>query len=615
MKTTQRISLILFALFLATILFFTGISRKKTQAPLAQNGKLDLRQSEFTDNALFRLDGEWEFYWMRFVDYDELTTATHGLTAAVPNTWKNYMIDGRKLDGEGYATYRLHVKTSLPAGTLLSVRLYNFSSAFELSVNGKLVAHAGKVGKNAAEEIGSYQPQLAVFTIPSSDFDLLFRVSNYHHASGGFWYSAYLGTPNAVRSYHESLQLREALILGGLLLFALFYLVTFLLRRELTYTLYFSLFCFSLAIAIDTVTQFLLLRLFPGLGLHVIICIWYSSVNWVLFFYIGYLDALFPSRVLKTMKRCYLILGVIMQIAFAIVPATFYTRYAALFNFFDISALAFVVLISANDARKGKPDALANVVSIAVTLAAYIHDILFWNYVISSAGEMLYIGFVVFLIIQMIIQAKRIQAFHEQQTAAELSFLQAQIKPHFLFNTLNTFLSISRYDIEKATTLLYDFSSYLRRCFDFDGSSQFVPLCNELELARAYAAIEKARFEERVEIHFEVPDDSEVLVPRLILQPVLENAVKHGILQRIEGGCVEVRIRQEADMLLFEIQDNGVGFSVQMNSAKKASGVGLSNIRSRLWKLYRERLLIESAAGAGTTVRWRIPLKKRRGRN
>lgn len=207
----------------------------------------------------------------------------------------------------------------------------------------------------------------------------------------------------------------------------------------------------------------------------------------------------------------------------------------------------------------------------------------------------------------------RLKQSADKSIASELAFLQAQIKPHFLYNAINTFVSISRYDVEQARRLLVNFSNYLRRSFDFKDSSQVVPLKHEIELARAYLDIEKAQFEERLEVCFEACDDEEVKVPILILQPVVENAVLHGVLPKREGGRLEVSIKRERKMLTFTVKDNGVGMEQEklrsVLERDSGSGVGLSNIDSRLKKLYGKGLQINSSPGIGTEVSWRVPIQ------
>jgi|GEM_PF-5805544 len=142
-----------------------------------------------------------------------------------------------------------------------------------------------------------------------------------------------------------------------------------------------------------------------------------------------------------------------------------------------------------------------------------------------------------------------------------------------------------------------------------------VPLKNEIELAKAYVEIEKARFEERLEVVFEVPEDLEVNVPRLMLQPLIENAIIHGILPKPEGGKIDVLVKQEAKQLVFKVNDNGIGMDTKklldILKQEKGNGVGIANIDSRLKKLYGKGLEIQSSHGEGTEVTWNIPLNGR----
>ncbi len=199
----------------------------------------------------------------------------------------------------------------------------------------------------------------------------------------------------------------------------------------------------------------------------------------------------------------------------------------------------------------------------------------------------------------------------ERSISSELAFLQSQIKPHFIYNVLNTVVSISRYDVEQARKLLIDFGNYLRHSFDFRGISQYVPLKKEIELVRSYLDIEKVQFEERLEVNFVTCDDFEVKVPILILQPLVENAVVHGVLAKREGGRIDVSIEKEEKRLKFSVKDNGVGMEPEKLKKvlnRKGSGIGLQNIDNRLKKLYGKGLQINSIPGVGTEVVWYIPI-------
>lgn len=201
--------------------------------------------------------------------------------------------------------------------------------------------------------------------------------------------------------------------------------------------------------------------------------------------------------------------------------------------------------------------------------------------------------------------------------ANEMSFLQAQIKPHFLFNTMSSIISLCYTDGRKAGELLTHLSSYLRKCFDFNNTRTYVSLASEFELTQSYLEIEKARFGDDVQVEYDV--DQSLLnyqILPLTIQPLVENAVRHGILQREEGGTIKLTIRW-SDGISISVEDNGVGmsndfirrfFDIGSLETHRPGGVGLANIHRRLLKFYGDGLSIESTKNVGTKVQFKIPL-------
>ncbi len=202
---------------------------------------------------------------------------------------------------------------------------------------------------------------------------------------------------------------------------------------------------------------------------------------------------------------------------------------------------------------------------------------------------------------------------------AEIRRLQAQINPHFLFNSLNTIASFCRSDSGRARELILDLSRYMRR--NLDSSRGFVPLAGELEQIDAYLAIEKARFGERVNVLMNVaPGCGEWPIPSLIIQPIVENAVKHGISRREEGGTVTLNISIEREMLAISVEDDGVGMEKTRMDALfqreglelRSEGIGLRNCNRRLEQIYGSghRIEINSEPGKGTRIAFTIPRAK-----
>jgi len=209
-----------------------------------------------------------------------------------------------------------------------------------------------------------------------------------------------------------------------------------------------------------------------------------------------------------------------------------------------------------------------------------------------------------------------------EQKRLEAAWLQAQIQPHFLFNTLSSIATLAYVDVDRMRDLLIAFGDYLRASFDSTNSDQLVSLRKELDLVRAYLYIEKERFEGRIRVVWEVDENLELQVPPLSVQPLVENAVRHGILRRSEGGTVWIRIRDSEDGMEISVEDDGIGLeSDKLSRALQGSesnghptGVGLANINRRLMQMYGKGLLVRSRPGEGASVSFVVPKSRPEGK-
>jgi two-component system LytT family sensor kinase len=192
---------------------------------------------------------------------------------------------------------------------------------------------------------------------------------------------------------------------------------------------------------------------------------------------------------------------------------------------------------------------------------------------------------------------------------ARVDALTSQINPHFLFNTLNTVSSLIRFDPDTARTVLLKLSNILRR--RLKTQVHFVPLKQELDFIDDYLDIEVVRFgRDKLQIRKEIePGTLEMIVPSMILQPLVENAIRHGLAPKIEGGTVTLRAGRNNGMLSVAVIDDGVGIPEFKRNEIYDSGIGISNVRERLKVLYGQlfSLSIDSQPGQGTTIRIEIP--------
>jgi PAS domain S-box-containing protein len=202
----------------------------------------------------------------------------------------------------------------------------------------------------------------------------------------------------------------------------------------------------------------------------------------------------------------------------------------------------------------------------------------------------------------------------KESISSESAFLRAQIKPHFLFNALNVIAVLCRVDPEKARELILDLSSYMRHSFDLRNLEKYIPFEEELDFIKAYVRIEEARFKDRLNMVYEIDDTQGLRLPPLLLQPLVENAIRHGIRKSKTGRIVILRVKNLREHYLIEVEDDGDGMTPKQTEMvlrkQNTGGVGLYNIQKRLEMLYGTQLSIKSNPSAGTKVTMLLPKRK-----
>ena len=199
----------------------------------------------------------------------------------------------------------------------------------------------------------------------------------------------------------------------------------------------------------------------------------------------------------------------------------------------------------------------------------------------------------------------------EQETlllAAKIEALKSQINPHFLFNTLTSISSLIRSEPDTARTLIIKLSALLRRLMK--SHEHFVSLREELESVDEYLDIEVMRFGATLRVHKDIaPDALDLVVPSMILQPLVENAIKHGLARKIGPGSLTLRATRNGGRAVIEVEDDGMGFLMERLDQPMSSGIGLANVRERLRVIYGAscQLALASEPGKGTRARIEIP--------
>lgn len=232
-----------------------------------------------------------------------------------------------------------------------------------------------------------------------------------------------------------------------------------------------------------------------------------------------------------------------------------------------------------------------------------------WDIYIPSLFYCLQFGaFFAYEYHQRMWQSERARAESERLAlASELATLKAQLNPHFLYNAFNTISASVPAGQETTRELIAELSNMFR--YQLKASREdLVRLGEELDFIQDYLRLEKARFGQRLQVEITVAEAlRSALIPPMILQPLVENAVKHGIAPLVDGGRVEIIARKEQEQLQLSVLDNGAG--IQEAALLKSDGFGLTNTRRRLQLLYQAPLDIRQQPGGGTKIEFQIPLR------
>jgi sensor histidine kinase YesM len=255
------------------------------------------------------------------------------------------------------------------------------------------------------------------------------------------------------------------------------------------------------------------------------------------------------------------------------------------------------------------------ILSPLVGLGSYDYGIMRFRYPMELSNDLL--GYTVIVLVYYFLERLRI-AQAQQLAAAELQAklaqaqlenLRLQLQPHFLFNTLNTISSVMYEDVPAADAMLTQLSELLRLTLRTANSHE-IPLAQELEITKLYLQIMQKRFESNLRVTYSVDAELEnSLVPQLILQPLVENSLRHGLKDGGAGIDISIGARRENGSLILQVADTGSGFGTQGGEAAMNRGVGLANIRGRLEQLYgtEQEFAIANGPAGGAEVTLRVP--------
>jgi len=627
-KNSSNWRVLLIILVPALVLYVLVLMLSPSSA-IANNGRADLSGIDFSYNKLISLDGQWEFYWNKLPmpkDFGFGQRVKMDSFMKVPGVWASNA--GTHYTRQGVATYRL---TLYYPSTLKdpALRIQNVATAYKLYANGQLITEVGKVSDNKADFKEGEETLILDLPKGTQEITLVFQVANLNYATGGLRAAPVFGSKQVLERQKMILLIMQLLFIGGVFIFAFHYFLLFLLQAKNKTAMFFSILCFI------TVSRSLiwgetpLMILFPNasfdLRMYMNYLTGYNYVQIVILF----VYSIYPMECKKRTMGLILLPIFVFDGLLLFTSPEFMSSYTNYIYILLLLQMLYVMGVLMKSVLRKRDNAVLMFIAICVFVMAINEDILNYKVIgsIYLSSMFLFGNFAVIMAMsyvqarQQAMNHKKLILYNENLLeadrlkdkimATEMSFLQAQIKPHFLYNALSAIANVCDEDGKRASKLIIDLAIYLRGSLEFNNLDKMATIEKELEFVDTYFHIEQARFGQKIQLQKEIEIPFNVQIPVLILQPLVENAVRHGISKKPDGGTVTVRMKQMDENICIEIEDDGAGISDErmeglLNGADLNQGVGILNIHNRLLKLHGRGLEISTESGC-TCVRLSIP--------
>jgi signal transduction histidine kinase len=382
-----------------SILIGCGQNIPEKNQPRAIKGVLDLSNWDFEKDGPVEFSGEYEFYWQQHLASESFSRANLPKRSGfikVPGYWKGHKLNGVKLPGAGYATYRLTVLLKDSLAPKLAFKFLDMGTAYAVFANGKKILSAGKAGVTAETTVPRYFPQAVDFVPDSNAVELIYQVSNFHHTRGGAWEAVCLGTREQINNIRERRMFLDLLLFGSILIMGLYHLAIFGFRKNDLSSCFFGLFCLMIAVRLLTTVERFLLHLFPEMSWELFVKVEYLSYYLAVPVFALFLYKLFSQDIHKAVVFLVLAVGLVFSGIVCVTPARVFTRTLfayQLFNWLCMAYTLFMIVLCATRKREG---AAIILIGLLFLFATVINDMLDVNVVIQT-GHFVHLGLFVFI--------------------------------------------------------------------------------------------------------------------------------------------------------------------------------------------------------------------------
>ena len=658
-KSGKKLIIGLTGTIMVVALCFAVISFTDTNAKISslssRNGLLDLAEWDPGRDGSLSLSGEWDFYWDRFLSYDELKDPDlqADVKAKVPAVWNTYKINDRSLPGFGYATYRLKV-INADEKQIIAFRIPSESTAYRMYINDRLVASTGTAASDKENYRPEYNPNTVQVIPPGDQFDIIVQMSNFIYSRGGMWYAIDMGTPEQIQNLNRRIIYRDIFLFSSFFIMGMYYLSIFLMRREDKSSLYFVLMCVVVIGRTMIHGDYAVYRLLPFISFSAIVFTNYATLYWFPTAFLLLLRELFPEEVSGKAVRATVIYAAAITLVTLLLPLHIYTRY----TYFALAMLTltsfYTVVCTGIAFARGKQDSLIVLSGALAMVGGGAYDILVYSKVIPQyVGELSSFGFFVLLFLQSIVLARRFsQAFRNVNEMSGQLLRMDKLKDEFLANTSHELrtplngilgiteamlrgsegelndgqrqsLSIAAVSTRRLANLVNDILDYSRLKHS-DIKLSLKPLKVDAVIETTINVFRQLTNPQQVEISSAIPGELPPVMAdenRLaqVMYNLLGNAVKF-----TKQGYIRVAIKEAGEMLEFCVEDTGEGIpeekfgdifksfeQVDTSLTRKHGGTGLGlPITKFLVESHGGSIWVASELGKGSKFTFTLPVAR-----
>ena len=622
MKSKTRSNIILIITIIATILaiaspFIAGnINRQLSNAPDIINGKGNFANTK--SGYTLYLTGEWEYYdGVHIISNREKATPT---ISKIPTPIVEPITSLSKANGFT-ASYKITVSNLHYENAIVYVP--HFAGTYSVFVNGIMVTQSGRyVNQKAHANLDLIST--AISFEPQNTYEIVIEATC--NIMPSLYMTPVISDIDYTVNYAKIAQTFRSLLTGVVLFCGLFIFAFSVKRSFILSSKWLPVLCLCVAIRmmISTEGYSVFSFLFPYIdyeSITLIICVSTFIIKLVaLLFYSETLDLKINKKVIAIF--CFVFLS--LSLVAGVLPYIIFSPYYYIIIQAATIPLDIIILSNiCNCVVRKLPYAKLYLTGYITILLGTLVDCFYTNGVINfMSSQYMPICFAIFIITFVVIYFEKIsRIFNTALKTAEIekeleiantSLMISQIQPHFLYNALNTIKYLIKRDPKSAEKAVISFSRYLRGNMDSITKKEPIPFAEELEHTKNYCDIELLRFGDKLNIIYDTPVTSFSL-PALSVQPIVENAIKHGVTKKLDGGTVTVTTSEDEQSYIVKIQDDGVGFDVKnpdMKPNEAHAHIGVNNVRERLNNMVNAEFIIESQIDIGTCVTIKIPKKE-----